>query len=95
MDDPWGVGRIPYIRIRACIHVYTGLYTHVHIRVLAVYAVYPVFRAVQALCRPWHVQACNTWGEPFEHVCAYTGTGPYWPIWAILGMGRPPNPDMG
>ena len=40
----------------------TGLYTHVHIRVLAVYAVYPVFRAVQALCRPWHVQACISLG---------------------------------
>ena len=42
MDDPWEQYRGVYRHI----HVYTGLYTYVHTRVLAVYAAYPVFRAV-------------------------------------------------
>ena len=72
------------MRIQACIHVYTGLCTYVHTRVLAVYAAYPVFRAVQALYRYGHVQACNTWGARLNtglHIRVQAR------IWAILGMG--------
>ena len=90
MDDPWGVGRIPYIRIWACIHVYTGLYTHVHIRVLAVYAVYPVFRPTSLDTRYLAPTAVHRRISPVFSLCtAYRANTGY------PRDGRPPNPDMG
>ena len=78
------------MRIQAYIHVYTGLYTYVHTRVLAVYAAYTVFRAVSLDIRYLAPTAVHRAISPVFSLCtAYRANTGY------PRDGRPPNPDMG